>query len=83
MAKKKKGKKIKKKKLYKRLKPYLSDNRVLWSIIGAVGVGVALGAAFGTDKGREIMDKIALTAKDLINEGEIKKNHTVSKKQKA
>jgi hypothetical protein len=83
MAKKKKGKKIKKSKLFKKLKPYLSDKRVLWSIVGAVGVGVALGAVFGTDKGREIVDKIALTAKELVNDGNMNKNHTVAKKQKA
>jgi hypothetical protein len=80
MAKKKKNKK-KKSRLYKMLKPYISDTRVLWSLVGAVGLGVTLAAAFGTDKGRSIVDSVAASAQDLLemdaNRGN--KNHSTKK----
>jgi hypothetical protein len=62
-----KGKKKKNKKnsFYKAIKPFISDNRVLFSILGAAGVGVALASAFGTEKGREIVDKIAGSVRDF------------------
>jgi hypothetical protein len=62
-----KGKKKKNKKnsFYKAIKPFISDNRVLFSILGAAGVGVALASAFGTEKGREIVDKIASSVRDF------------------
>jgi len=48
---------------YKTIKPFIKDSRVLYSILGAAGVGVALASAFGTDKGRSIIDNIAGTLK--------------------
>jgi hypothetical protein len=83
MAKNKKNKK-KKSRLYKMLKPYISDTRVLWSMLGAVGVGVTLAAALGTDRGKSIVEKVAASAQDLLELDSDKgnKNHT-SKKQTA
>jgi len=46
---------------YKSIKPFIKDSRVIYSILGAAGVGVALASAFGTDKGRSIVDNIAGT----------------------
>ena len=49
-----KKKKVKKSKLYKTLKPYISDPKVMWSIIGAAAAGVAIAAAFGTEKANKL-----------------------------
>ena len=65
MAKGKKKKKNKNKSFYKNIKPFIRDNRVLYSILGAVGVGVALASALGTEKGRSIVDKLTAAVKDL------------------
>lgn len=80
MAKKKKNK-TKKSKLYKALKPYIADSRILWSIIGAVGVGVTIAAAFGTDRGKILVDKLAASAQDLLELDTDKgnKNHSTKK----
>jgi hypothetical protein len=43
---------------YKTVKPLIKDNRVLVAIIAAMGVGVALASAVGSDKGRAIVDNI-------------------------
>src|SRR5687768_11456909 len=51
--------------LYKIIKPYIRDNRVLFAILGAMGAGVALAAAVGTDKGRTIVDNLTQALKDL------------------
>ena len=64
-GKKKKNKKNKNKSFYKSVKPFIRDNRVLYSILGAVGVGVALASAFGTEKGRSMVDKLTSAVKDL------------------
>jgi len=56
MAKKNKKKKNKNNSFYKTIKPFIQDNRVIYSILGAAGVGVALASAFGTDKGRSLLD---------------------------
>lgn len=58
MAKNKKKSK-KKNALYKSIKPFVKDNRVLLSILGAAGVGVALASAFGTDNVKSWIDKIS------------------------
>jgi hypothetical protein len=61
-----KGKKKNKQNLsfYRTIKPLIKDNRVLLAILGAVGVGVALASAVGSDKGRTIVDNISKALKD-------------------
>jgi len=49
---------------YKTIKPFIKDSRVLYTILGAAGVGVALASAFGSDKGHSIIDSIAGTLKN-------------------
>ncbi|GEO06109.1 hypothetical protein AAE02nite_37730 [Adhaeribacter aerolatus] len=61
-----KKKKNKNKSFYKSVKPFIQDNRVLYSILGAVGVGVALASAFGTERGRSMVDKLTSAVKDLV-----------------
>lgn len=80
MAKKKKNK-IKKSRLYKALKPYISDSRIMWSIIGAMGVGVTIAAAFGTDRGKTLVDRLAASAQDLLelDMDKSNKNHSAKK----
>ena len=63
MGKKKKNKKNSS--FYRAIKPYIKDNRVLYSILGAAGVGVALASAFGTNKGREMIDNFTHTLKGI------------------
>ncbi|MGV3587520.1 MAG: hypothetical protein ACO1OF_10980 [Adhaeribacter sp.] len=65
-GKKKKNKKNKNKSFYKSVKPFIQDNRVLYSILGAVGVGVALASAFGTERGRSVVDKLTSAVKDMV-----------------
>lgn len=65
-----KGKKKKKNQnpnasLYKTLKPFIQDNRILFAMLGAMGAGVALAAAVGTDKGRTIVDNLTQALKNL------------------
>ncbi|MDB5263489.1 MAG: hypothetical protein JWQ14_2772 [Adhaeribacter sp.] len=62
---KKKNKKNKNKSFYKTIKPFIRDNRVLYSLLGAVGVGVALAAALGTEKGQAMVDKMTDAVKNL------------------
>lgn len=64
MAKNKKKSK-KNSSFYKAIKPYIKDNRVLYSILGATGVGIALASVFGTEKGREIVDNFTNTLKNM------------------
>lgn len=58
MAKTKKKNK-KKNTLYKSIKPFIKDNRVLLSILGAAGIGAGLAAAFGTENVKSWIDKVA------------------------
>src|SRR5688500_11244572 len=51
--------------LYKLIKPYVRDNRVLFAMLGAMGAGVALAAAVGTDKGSTIVDYVTQALKGL------------------
>lgn len=52
---------------YKTVKPFIKDNRMLLAILGAMGAGVALASAVGSDKGRTIVDNIT---KALTNWGQ-------------
>jgi hypothetical protein len=51
--------------LYKAIKPFIRDNRILFAMLGAMGAGVALAAAVGTDKGRSIVDNLTQALKNL------------------
>jgi hypothetical protein len=51
--------------LYTTIKPYIKDNRILFAMLGAMGAGVALAAAVGTDKGRTIVDNLTQALKNL------------------
>lgn len=64
MSKKKKNKKNKVS-FYKNIKPFIKDPRVLYSLLGAVGVGVALASVIGTDKGRSLVDKLTTALGNL------------------
>jgi hypothetical protein len=52
---------------YKAVKPFIKDNRMLLAILGAMGAGVALASAVGSDKGRTIVDNLT---KALTNWGQ-------------
>ncbi len=76
MAKKKKNKKGKKSAVYKALKPILRDNRILLAVLAAAAGGVALAAAIGTDRGKQVIDGLSASVKDLIQPD---KNEQVSR----
>jgi hypothetical protein len=63
---KKKNKKGKKSAVYKALKPVLRDNRVLLAVLAAAAGGVALAAAIGTDRGKQVIDSLSDSVKDLV-----------------
>lgn len=65
MAKNKK-KSTKHRSFFKVIKPIIRDNRVLYSILGALGAGLAIGAALGTDKGGMLVDKITAAVKEIV-----------------
>lgn len=55
-----KGKKNKKKNaFYKAIKPFIKDNRVLFSILGAAGVGAVLAAALGPEKVSGMVERVS------------------------
>ena len=68
-----KGKKKNKQRLsfYRSIKPLIKDNRVLLAMLGAMGAGVALASAVGSDKGRSIVDQITKTIKDWGQHSEL------------
>jgi hypothetical protein len=63
---KKKNKKAKKSAVYKALKPILRDNRVLLAVLAAAAGGVALAAVIGTDRGKQVIDSLSDSVKDLM-----------------
>jgi hypothetical protein len=63
---KKKNKKAKKSAVYKALKPVLRDNRVLLAVLAAAAGGVALAAAIGSDRGKQVIDSLSDSVKDLM-----------------
>jgi len=60
---KKKGKKHQS--FHKAIKPFIKDSRVLYTIVGALGTGVALGAALGSEKGGTLIERITTALKGL------------------
>jgi membrane protease subunit (stomatin/prohibitin family) len=63
---KKKNKKGKKSAVYKALKPILRDNRVLLAVLAAAAGGVALAAVIGSDRGKQVIDGLSDSVKDLM-----------------
>ncbi|MDQ4139520.1 MAG: hypothetical protein M3142_03255 [Bacteroidota bacterium] len=59
------GKKKKHQSIYKAIRPIVKDNRVLYSMLGALSAGLGLGLALGTEKGGALVDKITTAVKDL------------------
>ena len=76
-------KKNKKNSFYKAVKPFISDNRVLFSILGAAGVGVALASAIGSEKGRDLVDKIAGAAREFTQGKPVASKNNTPVKQPA
>ena len=64
MAKDKKKRK-KHQSFYRAIKPIIQDDRVLYSLLGAVGVGLALGSALSTENREALVDKIITAVKYL------------------
>ncbi len=80
---KKKNKKAKKSAVYKALKPILQDNRVLLAVLAAAAGGVALAAAIGTDRGKQVIDTLSNSVKDLVQpdqNGQAARADTVARK---
>lgn len=46
-----------------------SDNTLLYTVLG-VSAGLVLALAFGTDRGREIIDRVAAAVNDFIEQEE-------------
>jgi hypothetical protein len=63
MAKKKKSKK--KKSLYKAIKPFIKDKRVVYSLLGAVGVGALLASFLGREKVSAFVEDLSGKVKEL------------------
>jgi len=63
----KKGKKKNKKNLtlYNKIKSSIPNNRVLYSILGGVGAGVALSSALGKEKRQAMLNKVTGTFQGL------------------
>ncbi|MDQ3291459.1 MAG: hypothetical protein M3Q05_09240 [Bacteroidota bacterium] len=57
------GKKKKHQSIYKAIKPLVKDNRVLYTMLGALGAGFGLGLALGTEKGEALVDKFTTAVK--------------------
>lgn len=65
-SKKKKDKDSKKNKsLSKMIKPYVKDKRVLFSILGAAGLGVALVSAIRTGQLQKVVEQASEAVKNL------------------
>lgn len=53
-----KGKKKKHQVIYRAIKPVIQDDRIILSLLGAVGLGVTLASVTGLDEGRAMVSKI-------------------------
>jgi|GEM_PF-1721465 len=69
MAKKKK-KNSKQNSFYKAVKPYIKDNRVLFSILGAAGLGVAIASAVGTDRLGSVVTQLTDAFQNRLRKGQ-------------
>jgi len=60
-----KNKSKKNKSLYKTIKASIPKNKVLYSVLGVVGVGLALGSTIDKSKRQAMADKVTNTFKGL------------------
>jgi len=51
--------------LYNTIKPYIPNKRVLYSVLGVAGAGLAIGAAMGKNKRQALTSKITDTVKNF------------------
>lgn len=51
---------------YKAIKPYLSNKRVLYSVLGVAGAALAVGS-IGKNKRQALVDAVANSVKGFIN----------------
>jgi hypothetical protein len=67
--------------LHKAIKPFVKDSRVLYTVLGALGAGVALGAALGSEKGGSLVDRITAAVKHLAQHNEIAEEKLAEEKE--
>ena len=60
-----KNKTKKNKSLYKSIKASIPKNKVLYSVLGAVGAGLAISSAIGKTNRQALVDKVTTTFKGL------------------
>ena len=46
------------------IKPFIQDTRVFYSVLGALGAGVVLGATLGSEKGGALIERITAAVKE-------------------
>lgn len=51
--------------LYKAIKPYIPNNRVLYSALGVIGAGLAISSIIGKDRRQALAGKVTKTVKGL------------------
>lgn len=82
MGKRKKNKKHQV--VYRALKPIIKDDRIILSLLGAVGLGITLASVTGLDEGRALLSKIEDAVINLEEVTGIRKKKKPNvKKQKA
>ena len=74
MAKGKKKNK-KKKSFFKTIKSTIPNNQVLYSILGGVGAGLAIGTAMDKDKRQALVDKVTNTFQGLSRPAMVSDNN--------
>ncbi len=50
----------------KALKPFLKNNQMLLTVLGAAAGGAALAALIGSDKAQRIIDDLTVSVKDMV-----------------
>lgn len=78
------GKRKKNKKhqiVYRAIKPIIKDDRIILSLLGAVGLGVTLASVTGLDEGRALVSKIVDAVKNLEDITGIGKKNKVKPKK--
>jgi hypothetical protein len=78
-----KGKKKSKKhsSFHNAIKPFTKDSRVLYTVFGALGAGVVLGAALGAEKGSNLVERLTSAVKQLGQPHEVPEEKSKPAKQ--